>query len=65
MAVMARPVRAPEREAMRVGTRRWRPEVVAVVRRTPWKKRGLGWRWVSCGSVGWDGGGRWCGGLTC
>ncbi len=39
--VMRKPVAAPAMEEMAEETTRRRPEVVAVVRRTAWKKRGL------------------------
>jgi hypothetical protein len=38
---MRKPVAAPAAEAAAEETTRRKPEVVAVVSRTPWKKRGL------------------------
>ena len=43
--VIRKPVAVPAMEATAEEMTRRRPEVVAVVRRTPWKKRGL-WREV-------------------
>jgi len=41
--VIRKPVAVPVVEATAEQMIRRRPEVVAEVRRTPWKKRGLGW----------------------
>jgi hypothetical protein len=52
---MRKPVAVPAREATAEETTRRRPEVVAVVRRTPWKKSGLG-RWGRALEGGGEGG---------
>jgi hypothetical protein len=53
---MRKPVAVPVAEATAEETTRRKPEVVAVVSRTPWKNRGLDG--VRHGGVGWEGWGR-------
>jgi hypothetical protein len=50
VCAMRKPVAAPAVEATPEERTRRKPEVVAEVRRTPWKKRGLG---EGLGRVGW------------